>query len=161
MGFAAAESSPQKVLSMKNASVSILIALVFSVVATQAQSSKSIDPISRPRLVNTSNTGGAAKAKFQNQSTQPQTPSRPAETGGRAPAKPNTPGTQDSEQPKSSPREESSAVRMSPRGLRSRINEAERLMKIRPVQTALLPPSLDYVTIATLLPETSQIHLIR
>lgn len=146
---------------MKNASVSILIALVFSVAATQAQSSKSIDPISRPRLVNTSNTGGPAKAKFQNQSTQPQTPSRTAETGGRAPAKPNTPGTQDSEQPKSSPREESSAARLSPRGLRSRINEAERLMKIRPVQTALLPPSLDYVTIATLLPETSQIHLIR
>jgi hypothetical protein len=146
---------------MKNASVSILIALVFSVAATQAQSSKSIDPISRPRLVNTSNTGGPAKAKFQNQSTQPQAPSRPAETGGRATAKPNTPGPQDSEQPKSSPREESSAARLSPRGLRSRIDEAERLMKIRPVQTALLPPSLDYVTIATLLPETSQIHLIR
>jgi hypothetical protein len=146
---------------MKNASVSILIALVFFVAGTQAQSSKSIDPISRPRLVNASKTGGSAKAKFQDQSTQQQSPSRPAETGGRATTRPSTSSTQDSEPPKSSPREESSASRLSPHRLRSRINEAERLMKIRPVQTALLSPSLDYVTIAALLPETSQIHLIR
>ena len=146
---------------MKNASVSILIALFFFVAGTQAQSSKSIDSISRPRLVNAPKTGGTAKAKFQEQSTQQQTPTRPAETGSRSTAKPSTPGTQDSEQPKSSPREESSANRLSPHRLRSRINEAERLMKIRPVQTALLSPSLDYVTIAALLPETSQIHLIR
>ena len=148
-------------LSMKNASVSILIALVFFVAGTQAQSSKSIDSISRPRLVNASKTSGTAKAKFQDQSTQQQSPSRPAETGGRATARPSTSSTQDSEPPKSSPREESSANRLSPHRLRSRINEAERLMKIRPVQTALLSPSLDYVTIAALLPETSQIHLIR
>jgi len=146
---------------MKNASVSILIALVFFVAGTQAQSSKSIDSISRPRLVNASKTSGTAKAKFQDQSTQQQSPSRPAETGGRATARPSTSSTQDSEPPKSSPREESSANRLSPHRLRSRINEAERLMRIRPVQTALLSPSLDYVTIAALLPETSQIHLIR
>lgn len=146
---------------MKNPSVSILIALVFSVAGTQAQSSKSIDPISRPRLVNAPKTGGSAKAKFQDQSTRPQTPTRPAGTGGQATTKPNTPGTQDLEPPKSSPREESSSSRLSPHRLRSRINEAERLMKIRPVQTAWLSPSLDYVTIAALLPETSQIHLIR
>jgi len=146
---------------MKNASVSILIALVFFVAGTQAQSSKSIDSISRPRLVNASKTSGTAKAKFQDQSTQQQSPSRPAETGGRATARPSTSSTQDSEPLKSSPREESSANRLSPHRLRSRINEAERLMRIRPVQTALLSPSLDYVTIAALLPETSQIHLIR
>ncbi len=143
---------------MKNASVSILIALVFSVAGTQAQSSKSIDPISRPRLVNASKTGGSAKAKLQDQSAPQQSPARPAETSGRSTTRPTT---SDLEQPKSSPREESSTVRLSPHRLRSRINEAERLMKIRPVQTALLSPSLDYVTIAALLPETSQIHLIR
>jgi hypothetical protein len=41
-----------------------------------------------------------------------------------------------------------------------RINEAERLMKAHPVPTAMTP-SLEYVTLAALLPETSQIHLIR
>ena len=138
----------------------MLIALVFSVAGTQAQTSRSIDSITRPRLVTAAKTSGSAKAKFQDQSTQQQSPSRPAETDDRSTAKPTTPGTQDLDQPKSS-RDESSAVRLSPHRIRSRINEAERLMKIRPVQTALLSPSLDYVTVAALLPETSQIHLIR
>jgi hypothetical protein len=111
-------------------------------------------------LATAAKTSGSAKAKFQNQSTQQQTPSRPAEPDGRSAASPPTPATQDLDQPKSS-RDESSAVRLSPHRIRSRINEAERLMKIRPVQTALLSPSLDYVTVAALLPETSQIHLIR
>ncbi|HEX7530592.1 MAG TPA: hypothetical protein VF333_05560 [Pyrinomonadaceae bacterium] len=35
------------------------------------------------------------------------------------------------------------------------------MMKIRPVPTSMMTPSLDYVTVAALLPETSQIHLIR
>jgi hypothetical protein len=35
------------------------------------------------------------------------------------------------------------------------------LMKVRPLPTAMTVPSLDYVTVAALLPETSQIHLIR
>jgi hypothetical protein len=34
-------------------------------------------------------------------------------------------------------------------------------MKVRPIPTAMMSPALDYVTLATLLPETSQIHLIR
>jgi hypothetical protein len=44
--------------------------------------------------------------------------------------------------------------------LRLRINEAERLMKARPLPTSLTP-SVEYVTLAALLPETSTIHLIR
>src|SRR5258708_22190072 len=142
---------------MKSASVSILIGLVFSAAATQAQSSGSLEPITRPRLVAGSKTGGSAKAKLQDQATQKRTPT-PAETSGPSTERPPT---QQLEQPKSSSREESGAVRLSPHRIRSRINEAERLMKVRPVQTALLSPSLDYVTIAALLPETSQIHLIR
>jgi len=34
-------------------------------------------------------------------------------------------------------------------------------MKVRPLPTAMTAPSLEYVTLAALLPETSQIHLIR
>ena len=49
---------------------------------------------------------------------------------------------------------------MSPSRLRIRISEAQRLMKTGPVPTAMTP-SLEFVTIAALLPETSQIHLIR
>src|SRR6266436_3224014 len=146
---------------MRNASISILIALVFSVGGTQAQSLRSTDPISRPRLVGGSKTSSPAKSKFQNQSAQQQTPSRPLETSARPAEKAAAPTRQQPEEPRSASREDSSAVRMSAHRIRSRINEAERLMKIRPVQTALMSPSLDYVTISALLPETSQIHLIR
>jgi len=146
---------------MKKASVSILIVLVFSVGGAQAQSLRSTDPISRPRLVGSSRTSGAARSKFQNQSAQQQTPSRPVETGTRPAEKAAAPNRQQPEQPRPPVREDSSSVRLSPHRIRSRINEAERLMKIRPVQTALMSPSLDYVTISALLPETSQIHLIR
>jgi hypothetical protein len=52
------------------------------------------------------------------------------------------------------------AKRLSPNRLRSRINEAQRLMKSRPIPTTM-SPSLDYVTLAALLPDSSQIHLIR
>ena len=34
-------------------------------------------------------------------------------------------------------------------------------MKVRPLPTAMTVPSLEYVTLAALLPETSQVHLIR
>jgi hypothetical protein len=146
---------------MKNASVSILIALLFSVAGTQAQSSRSIDPISRPRLVAGSKTSGPAKSKSQTQSNQQQTPPPPVENESRSPEKTNTPDRQPPEESRPSAREESSSVRLSPNRIRSRINEAERLMKVRPVPTALMSPSLDYVTVAALLPQTSQIHLIR
>lgn len=134
---------------MKKPSNCILIALVLSsVTAVSAQSSRSINPLSRPRLVNVAKTASPSKAKYQGQSSQPQTPATTK---------------QQPEEARSSSREESSASlrRLSPNRIRSRINEAERLMKVRPVPTAMTVPSLDYVTVAALLPETSQIHLIR
>jgi len=149
---------------MNKPSISILIALVLSVVAgIQAQSSRSIESISRPRLVAGSKTGNPAKSKFQGQSTQQQTPSRPTETGNRSIEKASTPNRQQQEESRSSSREEPNASlrHLSPNRIRSRINEAQRLMKIRPVPTSMMAPSLDYVTVAALLPETSQIHLIR
>jgi hypothetical protein len=142
----------------------ILIVLVFLVVAgVSAQSSKSIDPIGRPRLVNGSKTTGPLKSNFQDPSTQQQTPSRPAETGTKPADKAPVSAGQRPEESRSSSREESNASlrRLSPIRIRSRINEAERLMKVRPLPTAMTVPSLDYVTVAALLPETSQIHLIR
>lgn len=142
----------------------VLIVLVFFVGAgVQAQSAKSIDPIGRPRLVNDSRTAGPSKSKSQDPSTQQQTPSRPTETGTKPADKAPITAGQQSEESKSSSREESNASlrRLSPVRIRSRINEAERLMKVRPLLTAMTVPSLDYVTLAALLPETSQIHLIR
>jgi hypothetical protein len=149
---------------MKKPSMYILITLVLSVAAgSQAQSSKSIESTTRPRVVAGSKAASPSKSKYQGQSTQQQTPSRPPETETRPAEKGVTPSRQQPEESRSSAREESGASsrRLSPNRIRSRINEAERLMKVRPVPTAMTSPSLDYVTVAALLPETSQIHLIR
>ena len=139
----------------------LLITLVLSVAAgSEAQSSKSIESMTRPRVVAAAKTGRSSKAKFQDPSTQQQTPSRPAEAETRATEKATTPNRQQPDESKSA-REDSKAGRLSSHRIRLRINEAERLMKVRPVPTAMVTPSLDYVTVAAFLPETSQIHLIR
>jgi hypothetical protein len=146
---------------MKKPSMYLLFTLVFSVAAgSQAQSSRSIESMTRPRVVAAAKTGSSSKAKFQDPSTQQQSPSRPAETETRSTEK-VTPNKQQPEESKSASREESKGGRLSSHRIRLRINEAERLMKVRPVPTAMVTPSLDYVTVAALLPETSQIHLIR
>jgi hypothetical protein len=149
---------------MKKPSMYILITLVLSVAASsQAQSSRSIESMTRQRVVAGSKATSPSKSKYQGQSTQQQTPSRPTETGNRPAEKGATPGKQQQDESRSLAREESNASlrRLSPNRIRSRINEAQRLMKIRPVPTSMMAPSLDYVTVAALLPETSQIHLIR
>ena len=147
---------------MKKPAISILIALVlFAVAAVQAQTPES-DPIRRPRVVGGSK--ARASATFQGQSTQSQTPARPAETGTKpssspVPAKPEATESRSST---AAQREESSASRhLSPNRIRLRRTEAERLMKVRPLPTAMTSPALDYVTLAALLPETSQIHLVK
>jgi hypothetical protein len=148
---------------MKKPWMYILLTLVFSVAAgVEAQSSRSIESMTRPRVVAAAKTSRSSKAKFQEPSTQQPVPSRPVETETRSPQK--TTPKQQPEESRASAREESSSAsprRLSPNRVRSRINEAQRLMKIRPVPTAMMAPSLDYVTVAALLPETSQIHLIR
>lgn len=141
-----------------------IVLAFFAVVSVQGQTSQSIDPIGRPRLVNDTKVVDPPKSNSQGPSTPQQTPSRPpAETGTKPVDKaPMTAGPRPEESSASS-REESnpSLRRLSPIRIRSRIDEAERLMKVRPLPTAMTVPSLDYVTLAALLPETSQIHLIR
>jgi len=142
-----------------------LFPIVFFVFAggSQAQASKSIGAITRPRSVAALKTASSSKSKFQEPSKQTQTPTRPQEAGTKPSEK--TPASSNRQQPdesRATPREESGASRhLSPNRIRARINEATRLMKVRPLPTAMTAPSLEYVTLAALLPETSQIHLIR
>jgi hypothetical protein len=49
---------------------------------------------------------------------------------------------------------------MSPPQIQARIAEAERLLKSRPLQTAMTSPSIDLVTLAALDRTTSRIHLV-
>src|SRR5260370_13918709 len=143
-----------------------LFPIVFLVFAggSQAQASKSIDAITRPRSVAALKTASSSKTKFQEPHKQTQTPTRPKEAGTKSGEKtPATVNRQQSDESKATAREESSTPqrRLSLNRIRARIEEATRLMKVRPLQTAMTAPSLEYVTLAALLPETSQIHLIR
>jgi hypothetical protein len=143
-----------------------LVALILFVFAAgaQAQSSISIDSITRPRSVAAAKTTSSAKSKYQDPPTQSPSPSRSQDTGTKPIEKaPPSVNRQQPEEARVSSREESSASlrRLSPNRIRARINEATRLMKVRPVPTAMSVPSIEYVTLAALLPETSQIHLIR
>ena len=119
---------------MKLPSSLILLAFVLLVAGTtQAQQSPSAKSETRPRLVASTRT---QTSKYQ---------------------EPSTSATQSSQDEN---RRSESSRHLSPNRLRVRINEAERLMKARPLPT-VLTPSLEYVTLAALLPETSKIHLIR
>src|SRR6266851_27416 len=143
-----------------------LLALVVFVLAggSQAQASRSIEAVTRPLSVAALKTPSASKSKFQEPSSQIQTQSRPQEAGTKSGEKtPATVNRQQSDESKTPAREESSTPqrRLSLKRIRTRIEEATRLMKVRPLQTAMTAPSLEYVTLAALLPETSQIHLIR
>lgn len=141
-----------------------LFTLILLAVAggVEAQSMRSLNTLTRPRTVAASKSANSPKSKFQEPAKPTQTPSRPAEGGDKSTEK--TPAASKGQQSdESKPREESSASlrRLSPNRIRSRINEATRLMRARPLPTALSVPSIDYVTLAALLPETSQIHLMR
>src|SRR5205807_8798110 len=143
---------------MNKPSVLLIALLPFSVAAVQAQSPESIDQLGRPRVVIRTKPNRVAKSKFQEPS---QTPTRPV----AVPAKPV------GESPKQQPEESKSSIRQdeamaaphrfSPVRIRMRIEEAERLMKVRVLPTAMSVSAIDYVTVAALLPETSHIHLIR
>jgi hypothetical protein len=144
---------------MNRPSVLLLITLLpLSVAAIQAQSPESIDSLGRPRVVTGTNPKRVAKSKFQEPS---QTPARPVEVPARRAE--GSPRQQPEESKSSVKQDEAVAVprRLSPVRIRMRIEEAERLMKVRVLPTAMSVPSIDYVTLAALLPETSHIHLIR
>src|SRR5258708_4024188 len=106
---------------MKKPSILILAALALFAAAVQAQTPES-DPIRRPRVV--AGSKARASAKFQSQSTQSQTPTRPAETGTK-PEKPSSapvsskPEATESRSPAIAQREESNTSRhLSPNRIR-------------------------------------------
>jgi hypothetical protein len=148
------EDIPQEITNMKMpSSINLVIFVLLVGAAAQAQSSRSIDQITRPRVVGTADTA-TAKTRSQEPAAQRPTPPRPQENPEKSPA------INQSQQDEVRPVAREDSKRLSPNRLSTRINEAQRLLKARPVPTALTP-SLEYVTLAALLPETSQIHLIR
>jgi len=124
---------------MKMPSNSILIAFVLcAALSSQAQSKRSVDQITRPRTVASAN---SANTKTDNRANQRSASSETPQIAGKKAA-----NHIQQDEARAIQREESSR-RLSPNRLRIRISEAQRLMKARPVPTAMTP-SLEFVTIA-------------
>ena len=123
---------------MKSRSIVPLFAalFVFSVNPIQAQESTTPDPTVRPRVVTPGATQGATQGTVN--------PSLPAPAA--AP-----------EAPKSAP---APLTYLTPSMIQSRISEARRMLKTRPMATALSVPSIQFVTIAALDRDTAKTHLI-
>ena len=137
---------------MKTRSSLLLSALVLSItVNVQAQSNKPIEQATRPRTVTQV---APVAAKPEQQVSQ-----RTANSRVTQPTDKKAANHIQQDEARAVAKDESNR-RLTPNRLRIRIAEAQRLLKARPVPTAMTP-SLEFVTIAALLPETSQIHLIR
>ena len=125
---------------MKKSSTLFVIALALSAFDSAfAQGAESKYAITRPRIVAAIKNKQPAKASVTNRTARSQEPTAKTKT------------QEDNSSPK----------RLTPVRVRARIDEAKRMMKSRPMPTALTPPSLEYVTLAAFLPENSHIHLIR
>lgn len=137
---------------MKTRSSLLLIALALPFISNvQAQSNKSVEQATRPRTVTSTNTVPAKPEQRPAQST--------TATRSSQPANKKAANHFQQDEARAVAKDEANR-RLTPNRLRIRISEAQRLMKALPLPTAMTP-SLEFVTIAALLPETSQIHLIR
>lgn len=120
---------------------------VFILGAANARAQEvSPDKTGRPRTV-------AGIAQTSQSTTQPiATQQRPAATAEGPLLTPNQ------SEPKTS--EATKLTFLTPAVIQSRISETQRLLKSRPMATALSSPSIEFVTIAALDPASSKTHLI-
>src|SRR5689334_2661310 len=133
---------------------------VFSATQTQAQES-SPDSLVRPRVVaqQTLNPKLPSPSKESEKLGAPPATVAPGTTAP-AEATQSTTATPTKSPIITAPVTTAPLTYLTPSLIQSRIGEARRLLKTRPMTTALAVPSIDLVTIAALERETSRTHLI-
>src|SRR5688572_2079699 len=117
------------------------VALLFSAVEMDAQESSTV----RPRVVNP----GA-------QDPQPQKSGPISQPVEASPLNPTLPSIEADPQKKIA----GPITHLTPSLISSRISEAQRMLKTRPMATAMSVPSIQFVTIAALDRDTARTHLI-
>jgi hypothetical protein len=149
---------------MKIISLPALLVIATSLVGAQAQTPQTTtptpEPDARPRIYSTglpSAQPTAPKAQSDFDDDEVTTP-QGAVVGTRPESRPEVAGPAATER-KAEPLAAASRV-LAPSQIQSRIAEAERLLKSRPLQTAKTSPAIDIVTLAALDRTTSRIHLI-
>ena len=112
-----------------------VVALLFSAFEMKAQES-STEKVGRPRVVT-------------------QQPQAPAPQGKPSDLSSSLPAVEELQKKPAEP-----VTHLTPSVIQARINEAQRMLKTRPVATALSVPSIQFVTIAALDRETGRTHFI-
>jgi len=136
---------------MKSISLVTLIPALFLFSSTQIQAQElSPEQMVRPRVV-------SPVVKPQTVNPPVVNPNVPVTRAAEAPKTVTSPMAAASESPKS---ETAPLTFLTPSMIQSRISEARRLLKTRPMATALSTPSIEFVTVAALERETSRTHLI-
>lgn len=120
----------------------LIVGLIFEFSPARSQSNESTQGATRPRTVAT------------RPAQQDATPQKPATTTSSWPAQ----ATSQVTNTVAAPQQQSNPLSMSK--IRSRTEEAQRLLKARSQPTAMMSPSLYTVTLAALDDKSSQIHLI-
>lgn len=155
---------------MKRTSLAaMLVVIVFLSVGVQAQTPPATQTQSpapsqetRPRTVSPASTAGKPSASRPQPVAEPENAEQalpPGTVVGTKPeARPSAAGPAAIER-RVEPTAAASLL-LSPPQIQMRINEAERLLKSRPLQTAMTSPSIDLVTLAVLDRNTSRIHLV-
>ena len=115
-----------------------VVALLFSAVEMRAQESTP-EKIIRPRVV-------SEELKTPSQTTPPQ--AKPSDVSA-------LPGVEELQKKPAEP-----VTHLTPSLIQARIGEARRMLKTRPVATALSVPSIQFVTIAALDRDTGRTHFI-
>ena len=133
---------------MKRTSLAgLLLVVALSVAGAQAQTPQTKSPSPRPE----------PRAERESEDNEAPTPQRVV-LGTRVASQKEAAGPAATER-HGDPLAASARI-LSPPQIQSRIAEAERLLKSRPLQTAKNSPAIDLVTIAALDRNTSRIHLI-
>ncbi len=147
---------------MKRISLAGLLVFAISLAAAQAQTpptqTSSPNLETRPRLITT------PPGQRSNPQVVPETEDSDAPTAQGAVVGTVPDGRPDVAGPTATERHgeplAAGARSLTPPQIQTRIAEAERLLKSRPLQTAKTSPSIDLVTVAALDPTTARIHLI-
>lgn len=147
---------------MKRISLAGLLVFAISLAAAQAQTpptqTSSPNLETRPRLITT------PPGQRSNPQVVPETEDSDAPTSQGAVVGTVPDGRPDVAGPTATERHgeplAAGARSLTPPQIQTRIAEAERLLKSRPLQTAKTSPSIDLVTVAALDPTTARIHLI-
>ena len=118
-----------------------VVALLFSALEMRAQESP--EKVVRPRIV----ASGTQEPQTPSQTTAPQ--GKPSDLSS------SLPGIEELQKKPAGP-----VTHLTPSVIQARISEARRMLKTRPVATALSIPSIQFVTVAALDRETGRTHFI-